>query len=372
MKVHSLKLPRSTDRSRDAVVSGILARDAALDGHFYYGVQSTGIYCLPSCPSRRPHPRQLRVFTTADDAENAGFRACLRCKPRQAPRSERSRAIQLVCRLLRANLEKTPNLRDLAQASGVSAYHLQRTFRQAMGITPRQFAEAVRNTRLKSHLRRGDNVTTALHKSGFASSSRLYERSNGQMGMTPATYQRGGQGMSISYTIAPCALGRVLVAYTDRGVSAVFLGDNDDRLTSMLNKEYPRGAILRAHGEPSRWVAKIVRHLDGFDPHLDLPTDVIATAFQRRVWQALRAIPFGTTRTYSEVARAIGQPSAIRAVARACATNPASIVVPCHRVIRTDGSLGGFRWGLERKQQLLAQEKAGGGSNQGRSRIKPG
>jgi AraC family transcriptional regulator of adaptative response/methylated-DNA-[protein]-cysteine methyltransferase len=234
---------------------------------------------------------------------------------------------------------------------------LQRTFRRAMGITPKQYADALRVARFKSELRKGKDVTTALHSVSYGSTSRLYEKSDAQLGMTPATYRRGGEGMNISYTIVPCALGHVLVAATSRGISAVYLGDRDTDLVEALKKEYPRAAIHRDSEDHSKWVQAIVRNVAGLNPELDLPTDVVATAFQRRVWEALRAIPSGTTRTYSEVARSIGRPSATRAVARACATNPTSIVVPCHRVIRTDGALGGYRWGLERKQALLARER---------------
>jgi AraC family transcriptional regulator of adaptative response/methylated-DNA-[protein]-cysteine methyltransferase len=226
-----------------------------------------------------------------------------------------------------------------------------------MGITPRQYADALRVARLKFELRKGKDVTTALHEVSYGSTSRLYEKSDAQLGMTPATYRRGGRGMNISYTIAPCSLGRVLVAATERGISAVYLGERDSDLAAALRKEYPRAAIRCGSGEHAKWVRAIVRHLAGSNPRLDLPTDVVATAFQRRVWEALRSIPLGATRTYSEVARSIGQPSAIRAVARACATNPAAIVVPCHRVVRTDGTLGGYRWGLERKQSLLERER---------------
>jgi AraC family transcriptional regulator, regulatory protein of adaptative response / methylated-DNA-[protein]-cysteine methyltransferase len=228
-----------------------------------------------------------------------------------------------------------------------------------MGITPRQYADALRIARLRSDLRKGIDVTTALYEAGYGSASRVYERSDAQLGMTPATYGRGGRGMKISYTIADCSLGRVLVAATDRGISAISLGDNDAQLAAELRKEYPHAEIRLGKSEHSRWVRAIIRHLGGSQPRLDLPTDVVATAFQRRVWEALRSIPSGSTRTYGEVAREIGRPTATRAVARACATNPTAIVVPCHRVIRLDGSMGGYRWGVERKKLLLDRERRG-------------
>jgi AraC family transcriptional regulator of adaptative response/methylated-DNA-[protein]-cysteine methyltransferase len=226
-----------------------------------------------------------------------------------------------------------------------------------MGITPRQYADAVRVAHLKSDLRKGIDVTTAMYEAGYSSTSRLYERSDAQLGMTPDTYRRGGRGMKISYTIADSSLGRVLVATTDRGISAVSLGDNDAQLAAELRKEYPNAEIRRSASGTSRWMRRIIRGLAGPQPELDLPTDVVATVFQRRVWETLRNIPYGTTRTYSEIARALGQASATRAVARACATNPVAIVVPCHRVIRSDGSLGGYRWGLQRKKALLDRER---------------
>jgi AraC family transcriptional regulator of adaptative response/methylated-DNA-[protein]-cysteine methyltransferase len=265
-----------------------------------------------------------------------------------------------VCSEIENNEEGTISLRSLAERTGLSAAHLQRTFRQAMGITPRQYTDALRVARFKSELRKGKDVTTALHEVSYGSSSRVYEKSDAHLGMTPATYRRGGRGMNIAYTIAPSTLGRVLVAATERGISAVYLGDRDSELVAALRKEYPNAQIRSGSGEHAKWVRAIVQHLAGSNPQLDLPTDVVATVFQRRVWEALRAIPIGTTRTYSEVARSIGQPSAVRAVARACATNPTSIVVPCHRVVRTDGTMAGYRWGIGRKKLLLEREKAAG------------
>jgi len=252
--------------------------------------------------------------------------------------------------------ERAFKLSTLAARAGIGPHQLERAFRRLMGITPRQYADAHRMRRLKSRLRKGDDVTTALYDAGFGSSSRLYERAPQQLGMTPATYRRGGDGMQIRYTIADSPLGSVLVAATPRGISAIYLGDNESKLEAELHQEYPRAEIQRdRHGFES-WVRQIVDHLRGREPRLDLPTDVQATAFQRRVWEELRRIPYGTTRTYTQVARAIGRPTAVRAVARACATNPVSIVVPCHRVVREDGNLAGYRWGLSRKQALIAHE----------------
>jgi AraC family transcriptional regulator, regulatory protein of adaptative response / methylated-DNA-[protein]-cysteine methyltransferase len=349
----TLRLP-----SRSRCCRAVAQRDMRLDGKFVYGVRSTGIYCRPSCPARRPHPKQLVIFAVPEAAERAGFRACRRCHPRQAPRSAQAELIERVCDEIKANADQSVDLGRLAAVAGLSVSHLHRTFHRAMGVTPRQYADAIRVTRLKADLRKGTDVTTALYEAGYGSTSRLYERSDAQLGMTPATYGRGGRGMKISYAIADCTLGRVLVAATNRGVSAVYLGAKDESLAAALRKEYPHAEIRRGSGAQSQWVRAIVRHLAGSHSKLDLPTDVIATAFQRRVWEALRSIPVGATRNYSEVARLLGQPSATRAVARACASNPTSILVPCHRVIRTDGSLGGYRWGLRRKRLLLEKERS--------------
>jgi AraC family transcriptional regulator of adaptative response/methylated-DNA-[protein]-cysteine methyltransferase len=262
-----------------------------------------------------------------------------------------------VCGEIASNANPRANLKRLTAATEVSPHHLQRTFRKTMGITPRQYADALRVARFKSDLRKGVDVTTALYEAGYGAASRIYERSDKYLGMTPAAYRRGGRGMQITYTLADCSLGRVLVAATARGISAVSIGENDARLVAELRREYPQAEIRRGASEASHWVRAIVRQLAGTQPRLDLPTDVVATAFQRRVWEALRSIPCGTTRSYGEVAREIGQPRAVRAVARACATNPTAIVVPCHRVIRSDGALGGYRWGLERKKLLLNRER---------------
>lgn len=354
---------------RRTFLAAVASRDARCDGAFVYAVRSTGIYCRPSCPSRRPNAKQVELFALPEDAERAGYRACRRCHPRQ-PRGAQAQMIRRVCREIETREDGHTGLRRLASIAGISAAHLQRTFRKATGITPRQYADAVRVARLKSNLRKETDVTTAMYEAGYGAASRLYERSNAQLGMTPDTYRRGGRGMKISYTIANSALGRVLVAATDRGISAVSLGDDDARLIAALREEYPHAEIRHGSGEHSEWVRTIVRHLAGSSPRLDLPTDVVATSFQRCVWEALRSIPSGATRTYSEVARDLGRPKATRAVARACATNPAAIVVPCHRVVRKDGSLGGYRWGLKRKEQLLRQESAAAGQEKGSGKTR--
>jgi AraC family transcriptional regulator of adaptative response/methylated-DNA-[protein]-cysteine methyltransferase len=344
-------------------------RDRGADGTFVYAVRSTGIYCRPSCPSRKPRREHVIFFPLPEAAEQQGFRACQRCRPRAGRlRDPRIEAVARVCREIENRIhtetgreeESRLTLAALSARASMSPHQLERAFRSVMGITPRQYADAQRMRRVKSRLRKGDDVTTALYDAGFGSSSRLYERAPSQLGMTPATYRQGGAGMQIRYTIVNSPLGRLLVGATDRGISALYLGESDTRLEAALQKEYSRADIRRDRNGLEGWVGRILAHLRGQEPHLDLPTDVQATAFQRRVWEELRRIPYGTTRTYSEVARAIGRPTAVRAVARACATNPVSVVVPCHRVVREDGNLAGYRWGLERKRALLEQESGAG------------
>jgi AraC family transcriptional regulator of adaptative response/methylated-DNA-[protein]-cysteine methyltransferase len=302
-------------------------------------------------------------FPLPEAAEQKGFRACRRCRPRNANlRDPRTQAVAKVCREIESRVidgTDTPvTLSALSAPMGMSPHQLERAFRCVMGITPRQYADAQRMRQLKSQLRKGDDVTTALYDAGFGSSSRLYERAPSHLGMTPATYRQGGAGMRVNYTIVDSPLGRLLVGATDRGISALYLGETDARLEAALQKEYPRAEIHRDRNGLEGWVSKILAHLRGREPNLDLPTDVQATAFQRRVWEELRRIPYGATRTYGQVAKAIGRPTAIRAVARACATNPVSVVVPCHRVVRGDGNLAGYRWGLQRKKTLLEHESA--------------
>jgi AraC family transcriptional regulator of adaptative response/methylated-DNA-[protein]-cysteine methyltransferase len=339
----------------------VLHRDSSRDREFVYAVRSTGIYCRPSCPSRRPRRAQVDFFAVPVAAEHAGFRPCKRCKPEQAAgngHDAQTAAVVELCRTIEQDPDRSAKLVALAQQVGTSTHRLHRAFRRVLGITPRQFADALRLRRLKGRLQRGDDVTTALYDAGYGSASRLYERANAQLGMTPATYGKGGRGMDIAYTIENCALGKVLVAATSRGVSAVYLGGEDQPLERALKAEYPNAALRRDANSLGPWVRAIVNHLGrGGERRLELPIDVEATAFQRRVWEELQKIPYGTTRTYTQVARAMGRPTAVRAVARACATNPVSIVVPCHRVIREDGALAGYRWGLERKKALLEHEQ---------------
>jgi AraC family transcriptional regulator of adaptative response/methylated-DNA-[protein]-cysteine methyltransferase len=333
-------------------------RDAAWDGRFVYGVRSTGVYCRPSCPVRRARRTQVVFFAVPEAAEQCGYRPCRRCRPQQMKAAHpHVELVRQICRYIETHLESSLTLRTLSEQAGVSSFHFQRLFKQIVGITPRQYVDACRLGVLKSRLKERRTVTMAMIEAGYGSSSRLYERASSQLGMTPATYQRGGPATTIRYTVADCSLGRVLLAGTERGICAVYFGDNDAPLESELTREFPAAVVQRDDAELNAWVSAIVNHLSGRQAHLDLPLDVRATAFQWRVWQELRAIPYGSTRSYSDIARALGQPNAARAVARACATNPVSLVIPCHRVVREDGGLGGYRWGLERKQALLDQEK---------------
>ena len=339
------------------------ARDARFNGVFVYGVSSTGVYCKPSCPSRRPRRQKVEFFQTREEAESSGFRACLRCKPRDAAAPDpRAELVLHVCRQIEEREGVAPSLEELGAELGVSPHHLQRTFKSLTGITPRQYAAALRLKLFKSRVKEGVDVTAAMYDAGYGSSSRLYEHASKRLGMTPATYRRKGKGMNINYAIADSQLGRLLVAATERGVCSVQLGDGDEELGAALRAEYPAANIERDETRLGDTVASLLRHLEGAEPSLGLPLDLQATAFQLRGWEELRRIPYGSTRSYAEVAEAIGQPTATRAVARACATNPVALVTPCHRVVHTGGALGGYRWGVGRKERLLEQERKGAAS----------
>lgn len=333
-----------------------LARDSRADGTFVLAVRSTRVYCRPSCPARRPLRRNVTFFRTREEAEKHGYRPCLRCRPNEI--SATVALVQRAARQLSESSEENTRFGTLARTLGVTPATLRRAFQRITGLKPRELAEALRLKRFKALMREGKSITDALYETGYGSSSRVYERSNSQLGMTPATYRKGGEGMKLGYTVAKSPLGKVLVAATQRGVSAVYLGVAESALLAELRSEYPRAEITPATDSFQRWVREIVQRIEGRQPHLELPLDLQATAFQRRVWKELQRIPRGRTRTYSQVARSLGQPKAVRAVARACAANPVSIVVPCHRVIREDGALAGYRWGLSRKEKLLAQERA--------------
>jgi AraC family transcriptional regulator, regulatory protein of adaptative response / methylated-DNA-[protein]-cysteine methyltransferase len=336
--------------------AAVTGKDPRFDGQFVFAVTSTKIYCRPTCPSRRPNREHVKFFDVPAAAEQAGFRACLRCEPRRTVDSQ-VELTQRICRFLDERHTESVNLADLAAHFGVSSFHLQRTFKRIMGISPHQYLRAIRVGNFKSLVREGKPVTQALYDSGFNSSSRLYEHAQSELGMTPATYGRGGRGMTINYTIAASPFGRLLVAVTDRGVCAVRLADTDHELEQDLRAEFPAAMIKHDETALREPVEKILNHLTNNEPRLDLPLDIRATAFQLQVWEKLRAIPYGQTVSYGDVAKALGKPGAVRAVGRACATNPVALVIPCHRVVREDQTLGGYRWGLDRKQQLLEHER---------------
>lgn len=338
----------------EAYWQAVLERDSQANGRFVYGVRSTGIYCKPSCPSRRPRREQVVFFTEPEAAEQAGFRACRRCQPRE--NDAQIELVQRACRYIEQHLDETVSLEQLGAELGLSQAYAQRLFKRVMGISPRQYAEAQRLERIKGQLKEGVSVTRTVYEVGYSSSSRLYERAPGQLGMTPTAYKRGGEGMQIKYAIVDSPLGRLLVAATERGICRIGLDNRDEVLESTLRYEYPAAEISQDGEHLRPWVTAVIRHLAGEQPHLDLPVDIRATAFQWRVWEELRAIPYGQTRSYSDIASTIGRPKARRAVAQACKQNPVPLVIPCHRVVREDGNLGGYRWGAERKRQLLKLE----------------
>jgi len=340
----------------DARWTAVMSRDAAADGVFVYAVRSTHIYCRPSCPSRRPRRENVVFFPHPEAAEAAGYRACRRCRPSDGAPNELE-IIERLCREMERDADAPVDLAELAVGAGLAPHRLARAFKRITGISPRQYQEACRMRAIRTRLRDGEGITRAMFDAGLSSTSRLYERAPRQLGMTPGAYRKGAPGMRVGYAVVASPLGRLLVAATARGICMVSLGSADEALEGALTTEFPRAEIARDDQALKPWVDVIVKHLRGEEPHLELPLDVQATAFQRRVWQALQAIPYGSTRTYSAIAKAIGKPTAVRAVARACATNPAALVIPCHRVIREDGQLGGYRWGLERKERLLADEK---------------
>jgi AraC family transcriptional regulator of adaptative response/methylated-DNA-[protein]-cysteine methyltransferase len=336
-----------------------MTRDARADGTFVLAVRSTHIYCRPSCPARRPLRQNVIFFHTGSEAEKQGFRACRRCRPNEVA-GPVALVEQAVREMRKFESDEAIAFAALASRLNTSSGRLRRAFVQVTGLRPRDLAAALRLERFKKLLRDGKPIADALYETGYGSTSRVYENSNAQLGMTPSTYRKGGRGMKIGYVIAKSSIGKILVAATQRGISAVYLGDAEAKLVEELREEYPQAEISVAGDTFGRWVKEIVQRVEGNPPRMELPLDLQATAFQRRVWQELQRIPRGSTRTYTQVAQALGDPKSVRAVARACATNPVSIVVPCHRVIRGDGSLAGYRWGLPRKEQLLAQERSGG------------
>ncbi len=334
------------------------SRDARYDGSFVYAVRSTGVYCRPSCASRKPRPHQVAFFSSPREAGSAGFRACLRCKPDEA--NPIVTKIAKISAHIDAHPEDLLTLKSLSERFGVSPYHLQKSFKRILGVTPRQYAEGARLNKLKGQLKRGDSVRRSAYDAGLSSTGWLYGGKGMKLGMEASAYKEGGLGKQISYSIVPCSLGYLLVAGTAKGVCMVGVDDSEIGVLAALKKEYPRATLVRRPNKISTWVQAVVDYVDGRgDGRLrQLPLEIQATAFQCRVWNELRSIPAGSTRTYSQIAERLGQPRAVRAVARACAANPVALVIPCHRVIGKDGSLTGYRWGVERKRALLRIEEA--------------
>lgn len=340
----------------DARWAAVMARDPRADGMFFYSVKTTGVYCRPSCPSRAARPENVQFHASALDAERAGFRPCGRCKPDQLPRAEQHAVtISELCRLIE-NAEQPLTLEQLAKRAGLSAFHLHRIFKALTGVTPKQYATAHRTRRVKSELSRANTVTEAIYGAGYNSNGRFYEQSNGLLGMTPTAYRAGGANTEIRFAIGECSLGSILVAASERGVCAILIGDDPEALARDLQDRFPRARLIGGDPQFEQLVAQVVGFVEAPALGLDLPLDVRGTAFQQRVWQALREIPAGTTASYTQIANRIGAPKAVRAVGGAIAANPLAVAIPCHRVIRNDGSLCGYRWGVERKRVLIERE----------------
>lgn len=334
----------------------VVARDPSADGQFYYAVNTTGVYCRPSCGSRTPRPEHVSFFSTVDAATQAGFRPCKRCKPDQPSLAEHhAGVVASLCRQIET-ADTPPSLAWLAQQAGMSRFHLHRVFKAVTGVTPKAYAAAHRAHKVREELTRRPKVSDAIYQAGYQSSGGFYQTSNQRLGMTPKRYQAGGLNERIRFAIGECSLGAILVAASALGVCAILIGADPDTLARDLQDRFPRAELIGGEAEFEHWVAKVVGLVDMPRIGLDLPLDIRGTAFQQRVWQALQEIPPGSTASYSDIAQRIGAPNAVRAVAGACAANALAVAIPCHRVVRNDGSLSGYRWGVERKRALLARE----------------
>jgi AraC family transcriptional regulator of adaptative response/methylated-DNA-[protein]-cysteine methyltransferase len=342
--------------SDDARWAAVVRRDKAFDGQFYTSVLTTGIYCRPSCPARRPKRANVRFFATAEAAEAAGFRPCKRCRPDAPPLAEQHAAkVARACRVIE-NADGALKLAELAASTGLSPYHFHRIFRAIVGLTPKAYAAAHRQRRIRESLQRSDTVTEAIYEAGFNSSGRFYATATQVLGMTPAEFRAGGQDAVIRFAIGLCSLGSILVAASEKGVCAIMLGDDPEALLRDLQGRFARARLIGGDAAFEELAAKVIGLVEAPGSGWDLPLDIRGTAFQHQVWEALRDIPPGATASYTEIARRIGRPEAVRAVARACGANPVAVAIPCHRVVRTDGALSGYRWGVERKRALLARE----------------
>jgi AraC family transcriptional regulator of adaptative response/methylated-DNA-[protein]-cysteine methyltransferase len=336
--------------------AAVLARDAGVDGRFFYSVKTTGVYCRPSCAARTPRPENVGFHPTAAAADRAGFRPCKRCKPGQPSLAEQHAGLVAgLCRFIE-NAEQPPSLAELASRAGLSVYHLHRVFKAVTGLTPKAYAMAHRAERVRAELGRRGTVTEAIYGAGYNSNGRFYEKSNQVLGMTPTSYRGGGAQTEIRFAVGECSLGSILVAASTRGVCAILIGEDPDKLARELQDRFPKACLLGGDREFERLVAQVVGFVEAPKVGLDLPLDVRGTAFQQRVWRALQKIPAGTTASYADIARRIGAPKSVRAVAHACAANALAVAIPCHRVVRSDGDVSGYRWGVERKRALLERE----------------
>ncbi|ABC32238.1 Adenosine deaminase [Hahella chejuensis KCTC 2396] len=349
--------PTQTDATmNDPRWRALQERDTRADGSFYYSVKTTGVYCRPSCAARTPRPENVRFYDSIEDAEQAGFRPCRRCRP-DAPSlaARQAEKIATACRLI-AGSETFPSLDELAQCAGMSKFHFHRVFKQITGLTPRSYAAAQRKQRLDGALQRSDTVTDAIYDAGYNSNGHFYGESNQILGMTPGDYRRGGANAEIRFAVGECALGSILVAQSARGVCAILLGDDPEALVQDLQDRFANAELIGDDADFERVIAKVVGFVEAPQVGIDLPLDIRGTAFQQRVWRALQEIPSGATASYADIAQRIGSPKSVRAVAQACAANLLAVAIPCHRVVRSDGALSGYRWGVERKQALLERE----------------
>ena len=352
----SRKAARSSND--DARWRAIERRDRAADGTFVYSVRTTGVYCRPSCAARLPRRENVAFHASCADAERAGFRPCKRCRPSEpALADQHAAAVARACRLIE-EAEEAPSLAALAHAAGLSRFHFHRVFKAVTGVTPKAYAAAHRGKRVRAELAQGGTVTEAIYGAGFNSSGRFYAAAPDLLGMTPTQFRAGGSGNVIRFAVGECSLGSILVAATDKGVCAIELGDDPDALVRALQDIFPQARLVGGDAAFEQLVAKVVGFVEAPAHGLELPLDIRGTSFQQRVWKALRAIPAGSTATYTEIAKRIGRPRAVRAVAHACASNAIAVAIPCHRVVRMDGSLAGYRWGVARKRALLARERA--------------
>jgi len=354
MSTSTKNTPPATMTENDPRWSGVVARDP--EAQFFYAVKTTGVYCRPSCAARLARPENVQFYQTQKAAEQAGFRPCKRCKPDQAPPARQlAEKIADACRLIES-FETPPGLELLAQHVGLSTSHFHRLFKAATGLTPKGYAAAHRTNLMRKQLNKSDTVTSAIYEAGYNSNSRFYETSNEVLGMTPSNYRAGGDQTDIRFAVGECSLGSILVAQSGRGVCAIFLGADPNALVRELQDQFPKANLIGGDASFERLVAKVVGFIEAPALGLDLPLDVRGTAFQQRVWQALRNIPAGSTASYTDMAKIIGSPKSVRAVAQACGANALAVAIPCHRVVRSDGALSGYRWGVERKRALLERE----------------